>query len=461
MPDAGLTNSKIVAAYRERTPGSARLAEEARGCFPSGITHDARNLSPYGIYVNHAKGPRKWDVDGNEYVDYFGGHGALLLGHNHPEVTEAVHAALERGTHFGANHPLEVRWAEAVKRLVPCAERLRFTSSGTEATLMAVRLARASTGRHKLARLMGHFHGWHDHMSAGYAAHFDGTPTTGVLKEIAENVVLLRPDDPEAMRAALVSDRDIAAVILEPTGASFGNAPLRPGTLEALREATLASGALLIFDEVVTGFRVAPGGAQAHFGVTPDLATLAKILAGGMPGGAVAGRKDILDYLDFDVAKAKGREKIAHQGTYNANPVSAAAGIETLRIVAESDACARANAYGAELRRRLNDVLEGERVPWAVFGSFSGFYFYLNAKREALSPRGFDPLARDPLELVRNPPELAQKLRLAMLLGGVDLNGRPGGLISATHGEAELAATTAALAQAIALLRADGELPSA
>ena len=211
----------------------------------------------------------------------------------------------------------------------------------------------------------------------------------------------------------------------------------------------------------MTGFRVAPGGAQAHFGVTPDLATLAKILAGGMPGGAVVGRKDILDYLDFDVAKAKGREKIAHQGTYNANPVSAAAGIETLRIVAESDACARANAYGAELRRRLNDVLEGERVPWAVFGSFSGFYFYLNAKREALSPRGFDPLARDPLELVRNPPELAQKLRLAMLLGGVDLNGRPGGLISATHGEAELAATTAALAQAIALLRADGELPSA
>ncbi|MFI5024155.1 MAG: aspartate aminotransferase family protein [Alphaproteobacteria bacterium] len=461
MPDAGLTNSKIVAAYRERTPGSARLAEEARGCFPSGITHDARNLSPYGIYVDHAKGPRKWDVDGNEYVDYFGGHGALLLGHNHPQVTQGVHAALERGTHFGANHPLEVRWAEAVKRLVPCAERLRFTSSGTEATLMALRLARASTGRHKIARLMGHFHGWHDHMSAGYTAHFDGTPTTGVLKEIAENVVLLRPDDPEAMRATLVSDRDIAAVILEPTGASFGNAPLKPGTLEALREATLASGALLIFDEVVTGFRVAPGGAQAHFGVTPDLATLAKILAGGMPGGAVVGRKDILDYLDFDVAKAKGREKIAHQGTYNANPVSAAAGIETLRIVAESDACARANAYGAELRRRLNDVLEGERVPWAVFGSFSGFYFFLNAKREALSPHAFDPLARDPLELVRNPPELAQKLRLAMLLGGVDLNGRPGGLVSATHGEAELAATTAALAKAISLLRADGELPSA
>ena len=460
MPDAGLTNSKIVAAYRERTPQSARLAEEASACFPSGITHDARNLSPYGVYVDHAKGPRKWDVDGNEYVDYFGGHGALLLGHNHPVVIQAVHAALDRGTHFGANHPLEVRWAEIVQRLVPCAERVRFTSSGTEATLMALRLSRAFTGRPKIARLMGHFHGWQDHMTSGYATHFDGTATTGVLEGVAANVVLLRPDDPDAMRATLRADRDIAAVILEPTGASFGNAPLKPGTLEALREATAASGALLIFDEVVTGFRVAPGGAQAHFGITPDLATFAKILAGGLPGGAVAGRKDILDDLDFEVAKAKGREKIAHQGTYNANPVSAAAGVAALGIVATSDACASANEFGAELRRRLNAVIEAERVPWAVFGSFSGFYFFLGNAGEPISPRTFDPLARDPLALVRNPPGLAQKLRLAMLLGGVDLNGRPGGIVSATHGEAELEATTAALAGAIKLLRSDGELPA-
>ncbi len=461
MPDAGLTNSRIIAAYRERTPGSARLALEARGHFPSGITHDSRNLSPYGIYVDHAKGPRKWDVDGNEYVDYFGGHGALLLGHNHPDVIAAVHAALDRGSHFGANHTLEIRWAEAVKRLVPCAECLRFTSSGTEATLMALRLARAFTGRRKIARLMGHFHGWHDHMTSGYAAHFDGTPTAGVLEEVARHVVLLRPDDPEAMRRAIEADRDIAAVILEPTGASFGNGPLRPGTLEILREATAASGALLVFDEVVTGFRIAPGGAQAHFGVIPDLATFAKILAGGLPGGAVVGRKDILDELDFEAAKAKGHEKIAHQGTFNANPVSAAAGIATLGIVAATDACARANAYGETLRRRLNEVLAEERVPWAVFGSFSGFYFCLGGGSRPLEPGRLDPLTHDPLELVRNPPGLAQKLRLAMLLGGVDLNGRPGGLISASHGDAELGATAAALKHAIALMRADGELPGA
>src|SRR5271163_5178628 len=135
------TNSRIVAGYRAKTPGSAELAREAATLLPSGIAHDGRHIEPYGIYVERAAGPRKWDVDGNEYVDYFGGHGALLLGHNHPAVSEAVHAALDRGTHFGANHALEVRWAELVKRLVPCAERVRFTSSGTEATLMALRLS--------------------------------------------------------------------------------------------------------------------------------------------------------------------------------------------------------------------------------------------------------------------------------------------------------------------------------
>src|SRR5437016_14537072 len=142
MPDT-LTNSKIVAAYRERTPKSAGLAAKAQELLPSGIAHDARYMKPYGIYVDHAKGARKWDVDGNEYVDYFGGHGALLLGHNHPSIVEAVQTQLGRGTHYGSSHELEVRWAEAVQQLMPSAERGRFTSSGTEATTMALRLARA------------------------------------------------------------------------------------------------------------------------------------------------------------------------------------------------------------------------------------------------------------------------------------------------------------------------------
>ena len=153
MPDQILTNSKIVSAYRERTPVSARLAADAQRVLPSGITHDSRQCDPYGIYVERAEGSRKWDVDGNEYVDYFGGHGALLLGHNHPQVAEATRAALARGTHFGANHADEVRWAQQVCAMVPSAETVRFTSSGTEATLLALRLARAFNGKRFLVRI--------------------------------------------------------------------------------------------------------------------------------------------------------------------------------------------------------------------------------------------------------------------------------------------------------------------
>ena len=185
MPDTLTTNSPIIAAYRAATPGSAAAAERASRLFPSGVTHDSRYIEPYGLYITHAQGPRKWDVDGHCYVDYFGGHGALLLGHCHPKVVEAVNRQIARGTHFGASHETEIAWAEWVMKLVPSAERVRFTSSGTEATLMAVRLARAFTGKSKLIRFKHHFHGWHDHMTSGYASHFDGSPTPGVLSGVA------------------------------------------------------------------------------------------------------------------------------------------------------------------------------------------------------------------------------------------------------------------------------------
>jgi glutamate-1-semialdehyde 2,1-aminomutase len=461
MPDTSLTNSKIVAAYRERTPGSERLAAEAQALLPSGITHDARYLKPYGIYVERAKGPRKWDVDGNEYVDYFGGHGALILGHNHPSVMAATHAALEQGTHFGANHAREVKWAGLVRRLVPSAECVRFTSSGTEATLMGVRLARSFTGKPKFVRFLTHFHGWHDHMTSGHANHFDGTPTAGVLAGIAEHVILLPPGDEAAVKQTFASRDDIACVILEPTGTSFGAAPIAPSFLAMLREETHKHGILLIFDEVVTGFRVSPGGAQAQFGITPDLTALAKILSGGLPGGAICGRRDILDDLDFDAAERKKREKIAHPGTYNANPLSAAAGIAALEIVGSTDACAHANATAAELRAALNEVLAEERAPWAVHGTFSGFHLFLNAKQRPLDPRRFDPTGMDYKEMLSNPPALARKLRLALLANGVDVNNRMSGFTSASHGKAEIDDTARALRQSIRMLRAEGEMPAA
>jgi glutamate-1-semialdehyde 2,1-aminomutase len=458
MPDSVLSNSTILAAYRERTPTSARLAAEAREIFPSGITHDSRYMSPYGIYVERAAGSRKWDADGNEYIDYFGGHGALLLGHNRPEVVTAVAEALQAGTHFGASHPMEIRWANVVKRLVPSAERVRFTSSGTEATHMALRLARAYTGRRKVIRLRTHFHGWHDHMTSGQSSHFDGSATAGVVPGVADSVVLLDPGDIEALRAALEGDSDIAAIIFEPTGASFGMVPLAPSYLTAARELTAKHGAVLIFDEVVTGFRVSPGGAQQHYGVTPDLTTLAKILAGGLPGGALVGRKDILDALDHEVTKATGREKVQHQGTFNANPVSAAAGATALEIVESTDACDRANAYGAELRQRLNGLFADEGIRWAAYGTFSGFHIHMNPKKRPITPDSFDPAAVPFEELKSFAPELARKLKLALLVNGVDTQGRPGGIISAAHTPADLDETIAAFRAALRMLKDDGDL---
>jgi len=195
MSVAMSSNSQVESAFRELTPGSAARSETARGVFPSGLVHDARRMLPYPIYVEKALGPRKWDVDGNEYVDYYGGHGALMLGHAHSAMLAATQAQLALGTHYGACHDLEVRWGETVQKLVPCAERVRFTSSGTEANLLALRLARAHTGKSKIVRFRGHFHGWQDHVAFGVDNHLDGTASAGVLAEIASNVILADADD--------------------------------------------------------------------------------------------------------------------------------------------------------------------------------------------------------------------------------------------------------------------------
>ena len=453
-----LTNSKIVAQYRDKTPKSEHLAAEAQELFPSGITHDGRYLQPYGIYVERAQASRKWDVDGNEYVDYFGGHGALLLGHNHPKVTQAVREVLELGTHFGTSHVGELRWAQWVKQLIPSAERVRFTSSGTEATHLALRLARAYTGKRKLLRVLTHFHGWHDHMTSGWLSHYDGSPTPGVLPEVSASVVLVPPEDTDALRRAFADDTDIAAVIIEPTGSSFGRVPASAEYLALLRELTEQHGVVLIFDEVISGFRVSPGGVQAHYSITPDMTTLAKILAGGLPGGAVVGPKAILDHIDYQQSAAQGFEKISHPGTFNANPLSAAAGAAALEIIATSDACDRANAYTDELRQQMNAVLTELKIPWAVYGTFSVFHIFTNPAQRAITPATFDPLVCPYEELKSTTPQLLHKLMLGMLLHGVHLSSWPGGLVSAVHTPEDMAQTVAAFRKTLLALREEGEI---
>ena len=276
-----LTESKILRAYAEKTPGSRALHNRAKALLPDGVTHVGRFLEPHPIYVERAAGSRKWDVDGNEYVDYLGGHGALILGHGWPAVVDAATAQAAKGVHYGACHALEVQWAEQVQQMIPSAQRVRFTVTGTEATHLALRVSRAFTGKSKIIRFAGHFHGWHDHVC------FPPSGAPGVIAGIVEDTLVAAPNDLQQVEHWLASQDDIAALILEPTGATFGQIPTTGETLRRLREVTTRHGVLLIFDEVISGFRCSPGGAQQFYGVTPDLTTLAKILAGGYPGAAL------------------------------------------------------------------------------------------------------------------------------------------------------------------------------
>ena len=453
------TNSRIEAEYRGRTRRSAELYARARKVIPAGLTHDSRTLLPYPIYAARASGPRKWDVDGNEYVDYFGGHGALLLGHGHPAVVEAIERQVKLGTHWGASHELEVRWAELVNRLIPCAERVRFTASGTEASHLALRLARAFTAKPKVIRFVGHFHGWHDGVAAGAMSHFEGGGPAGIPADLVEQTVLLPADDVGRVAATLEARDDVAAVILEPSGASWGQVPLPDGFIAEMRELTRKHGVVLIFDEVITGFRWSRGGAQGRYGVTPDMCVLAKIVAGGLPGGAVAGRAEIMDQLDAAAAKSAKREKIGHQGTFNANPLCAAAAVATLAIVETEDVCARAEQTAAEIRDGIRRILVDEQIPWGVYGEASSFLIFQNPSRLPIDPATFDArkLGFKGLKGARN-PDLAYRLRVALLANGVDIMGAPGGLVSAMHGPREVAHTLDAFRTAVRWLKAEGDV---
>ena len=256
----------ILEEYIARHPGSAERYAEATRIFPGGVTHDNRYAQPFPLYITHGTGPKKWDVDGHEYIDYVSGHGALILGHSHPAIAAAVSEQINRGTHLGACTEEELRWARAIMALMPSVERVRFHSSGTEATLMAMRLARAYTGKNKVIKLQDHFHGWHDYAMAG-----SDRPAPGIPQESWGSMVIVPSGDLGAVEDALNRDDDIAALILEPTGAHYGQLPFdTPNYLRGLRDLTTQHGVVLIFDEVVTGFRASPGGAQVLYDVAPD-----------------------------------------------------------------------------------------------------------------------------------------------------------------------------------------------
>jgi glutamate-1-semialdehyde 2,1-aminomutase len=436
--------------YAQALPNSRQLFARAQQIFPDGVTHDNRRMQPFPIYIERADGAYKWDVDGHRYIDYWMGHGALLLGHSPPQICQAVIEQMQRGTHYGASHAKEVEWGEWICRLVPCAEMVRFTASGTEATHMALRLARAFAGKRRVVKFAGHFHGWHEGLEVGVQPPYDAGPEPGQMPEAVEAVALCPPNDLAAVRAALAAG-DVAAVIIEPTGGHFGVVPIAPGFLEALRAETSQAGVLLIFDEVVTGFRLAPGGAQALFGVMPDLSTFAKVLAGGLPGGAVAGRADILAFLN---TKA-GQTKIHHPGTFNANPLSAAAGVAMLSAVADGKAQRFANDQAAKLRYGMNEILARENVAWRVYGKHSDWKLYYGA--DAPPHDGNDQSVDDvPWQrLDSRHPQQSSALRQALILQGIDFNGGRA-LVGTCHTDAVVAETLGGFTAAVRAVKEHG-----
>ena len=289
-----------------------------------------------------------------------------------------------------------------------------------------------------MVKFAGHFHGWHDQVILGAQPPFE-IPTPGILQDVIDSTIICPPNDVQALEKVLENDDDIACVIIEPTGASFGTIPTDERFLRPLREMTDRYGIVLLFDEVISGFRVAPGGAQAHYGVIPDLTALAKILAGGYPGGALAGRREIMELLEIrDDPKWMRDRKMPHQGTFNANPVSAAAGIETLKLVRTGVPSKTATKMAARLRKGMNEVIDSFRLNWCIYGTFSEFRYLIGHDLGDVRAEEIDPSAIAYTKLKRAvDPTLVQNLRCGLLLHGVDAPAH-GGLTMAAHSEEDI-----------------------
>ena len=383
---SGATGERLAAAidaYRAATPGSAALHARASARLPAGVTSNVKFFPPYPVYASRAEGAHLTDVDGRDYVDYCLAFGPLIAGHGHPRVLDAVRAEIARaGTLiFGAPTDLELRLAERLAALVPSAERVRFTSSGTEATLHAVRLARGATGRSSIVKFEGHYHGVHDHVLWNLDRPLPPAPSSdGIPHATAAQTVVLPFGDLAPVSATLEASTDIAAIIVEPV--ARGVLHPDPAFLRGLRTLADRHRVVLIFDEVVAWPRVGLHGAQGLYGVTPDLTTLGKAVGGGLPLAALVGRAELMDLLAPRAARAPGDQRpyVFHGGTYNGTPAALAAGLATLNLLEEPGAMESLDRRATELRSGLTEIGRRRGEPLTVLGTGSCVDFYFTAE---------------------------------------------------------------------------------
>jgi glutamate-1-semialdehyde 2,1-aminomutase len=364
-------------SYARRTARSLEMFERAKKVEPGGVSYRFRYFEPYPFFVRKAEGASLVDVDGNKYTDYWCTHFAMILGHAHPIVMQAIKDQAEEGWHFGLAHELEVTLSESIIRNVPSAKLVRFASSGSEANLFAVRLARTYTKRKKIAKFEGCWHGAYDPLHIAIRPPFDEPPSGGITEGSQQDTVVVPYNDLTRFLDK-VKREELACVILEPVLGAGGMIPAEQEFLKGLREYCDSTGALLIFDEVITGFRLRLGGAQQQFNVIPDITVLGKIIGGGLPIGAVCGRRDVMERMDH--TKYSGLEYAYHGGTFAGNAITLTAGLATINLLEHSPVYKHIDALGTKVRERLNVVFErnGFEAQTTGIGSLFAIHTTLN-----------------------------------------------------------------------------------
>ncbi len=423
------------------------LSNRARLALPGGVSHELRYRDPFAIFNDSAKGAEKWDVEGRRYIDLKMGSASQILGHGHPAVVEAIQKQAGRSVFTADCHQAEVEWAEWINRLYPSAQRTRFTASGSEATMLALRLGRAFSGKDKVLRIDGHYHGWHDHALKG-AKPGSNVPTSLGVPHPVSDLIEVCSANPQSMESALQDDR-IGTVLIEASGANYGSVPLPTDQLRALHDVARRAGVVLIFDEIITGFRWSPGGRQARDGITPDLTTLAKIATGGLPGGAVCGRAEIMELMNNAETHEGFSPPVSHKGTFNASPLVAAGALAAMPFLASGEAQAQADAMAKRLRDGINKLMAQHDITGVAYGESSTCHMLFGAS---------DPLGLSPTQIRTVPAPLINGLRGGLLENGVDLMSHTSCITSAAHTPDLIDEALSAFDKVLSKLVSDGVL---